>query len=446
MIRIVIFFLTVFVFAFLAVWLADHPGAVSIDFQSYRIDTSFAALAGLAATLIFISGALVWLIGYLRRETPIFGSNNAVKRQARGLKLLNQSLVALSAGDHKLTRKLITQAEVLLPPQPMVQLVAAEAASRAGNREEARARYKTLEQMEDGKLLGIRGLLNDARESDQQSEALRLARLAFEENRKSPWVLKTLFALEIKAGNWEAAETALGKVAKENLIDKATITRHKGAITYAKAMENSLQGDNTAAQKGFKQALKLRPEFAPAAIGLANIELKLGNKTKAQKLILDAWAVAPRPSLLTLYKEIDAHESKENWAIRTEKLSAKNPTNELSILAVANAQFDAGNIKAAEQLVEATKPGARSADTVQLALKIKRANQENSLTLENELATATNSAAWQCEDCHQTAETWSLLCTSCKGFDTLYWQDSVTHQHINLQKDTQATIALIQDA
>ena len=446
MIRIVIFFLIVFIFAFLAVWLADHPGAVSIDFQSYRVDTSFAALAGLAAVMIFMSGVIVWLIGYLRREIPILGTNNAVKRQTRGLKLLNQSLVALSAGDHKLTKKLIIQAEVLLPPQPMVQLIAAEAASRAGNREEARIRYKTLEQMEDGKLLGIRGLLNDARESDQQSEALRLARLAFTENRKSPWVLKTLFALEVKAGNWQEAETALEKVAKESLIDKETVARHKGAIIYAKAMENSLQGDSAAAQKRFKQALKLRPEFAPAAIGLANIELKLGNTKKAQKLILDAWAVAPRPSLLALYKEIDAHESKENWVIRIQELSAKNPKNELSILATANAHYDTGNIEAAQHLIEHTKPGVRSADIVQLALKIKRANQQDSLTLENELATATNSAAWQCEDCHQTAETWSLLCTSCQGFDTLYWQETLIHRHIDLQKNTQATIALIQDS
>jgi HemY protein len=440
-----LFFLVVFILAFLSVWLADHPGNVSIDFQSYRINTSFAVLTGLAAALVFLSGSIVWLVGYLRRETPIFGSNRAVKRQSRGLKLLNQSLVALSAGDHKLASKLVVQAEVLLPPQPMVYLVAAEAASRAGRRDEAVSRYKELEKMDDGKLLGIRGLLGEARENGRENEALRLARLAFEENRKSPWVLKTLFALEITAGNWPEAEAALEKVAKENLLDKSVVTRHKGAIVYAKAMENSLKGDTSTAQKGFKQALKLRPEFAPAAIGLAHIEINAGNKVKAEKLILNAWQVAPRPSLLTLFKEIDAHESKENWVQRVQKLTTQNPQKELSILALANAQFDIGDIGSAQKTLDVTKVGSRSADTVRLALKIKRANGENPLNLENELATASSSAVWQCEDCYNTEETWSLLCNSCKGFDTFHWHERIP-QNTGLPRESdQKTIALLSE-
>ncbi|UTW55304.1 heme biosynthesis protein HemY [Kordiimonas sp. SCSIO 12610] len=442
MIRIFAFFLVVFVTTFIAVWLADNPGEVSIDFRSYRINTNFAVLFGAILALIITSAALVWLIGYLRRETPILGTNSSVKRQARGLKLLNQSLVALSAGDHKLAHKLVNQAEILLPPQPMVHLLAAETASRSGNRQEAVTRYRQLEKMEDGKLLGIRGLLGEAQENGQHSEALRLSRLAFEENRKSPWVLKTLFALEIGAGNWNEAISALDKVAKEGLLDKETVSRHKGAIAYATAMEHSLQGDAAEAQKGFKQALKLRPNFAPATIGLAQIEIKNGKQSKADKLILDAWEKAPRPSLLTLFKDLDPHESKESWLNRLQKLTQRNPKSELSVLAIASAQYEIGNITTARETISKTKTGKRSAKSVQLALKISRAEGNSPNKLEQELAHATDHAVWSCDDCGNTEESWSLLCPSCKGFDTFYWNtDTLKHTHSS--KSQKQTIALM---
>lgn len=254
MIRLVVWFSMVLVAAALAAWLADNPGAVSIEFQSYAVDTSFAALALLIAIAGLIAGGSVWLYGWLRRDMPVFGSNQIIKRQSRGFKLLNQSLVALSSGDAGRARALIEQAEVLLPPQPMVHLIAAEAATRAGDHTAASKRYAALEDTDDGRLLGLRGLLVEARRTGHESEALRLARVAFEENRKSPWVLKTLFALEVAAGNWHEAEAALEKVAREKLLETNMIARHKGALAYAEATELKLKGEKTAARKALKKS------------------------------------------------------------------------------------------------------------------------------------------------------------------------------------------------
>ena len=107
MIRLVLWFSLVLVVAAVAAWLADNPGAVSIEFQSYAIDTSFAALALMIALAGLVAGGGVWLYGWLRRDMPIFGSNQVIKRQSRGFKLLNQSLVALSSGDAGRAKALI---------------------------------------------------------------------------------------------------------------------------------------------------------------------------------------------------------------------------------------------------------------------------------------------------------------------------------------------------
>ncbi len=186
MTRLLLWFMLILAVAGGAAWLADHPGAVTIDFQDLRFYTSFAALTLGAAGLMALAALTMWLFGWLRRDMPFFGSNQVIKRQARGLKMLNQSLVALSAGDHKLAGRLIGQAEVLLPPQPMVHLIAAEAASRAGDHQTAAKRFQALEATEDGRFLGLRGLVGEAKRLGRDEEALRLARTAFvTENRKA---------------------------------------------------------------------------------------------------------------------------------------------------------------------------------------------------------------------------------------------------------------------
>ena len=442
MLRILIFFVFVFTVAFGAVWLADNPGNVTIDFQSYRVDTSFAAIIAFISGLVLLTGGLVWLVGYMRRELPVIGTNSAVKRQSRGLKLLNQSLVALSAGDHKLAGRLVAQAEAILPPQPMVHLIAAETASRGGDYDSAKKRYKALEESDDGRLLGLRGLVNEARRIGHSNEALRLARIAFDENRKSPWVLKTLFALEVDAGNWSEAEAALDKVAKEGLLDKDLVTRHRGALIYAVAMEASLKGANSEAQKGFKKALSLRPEFAPAAVGLANLEVKNGNARKAEKIILDAWGVAPRPSLLTQYKSLDAHENAQDWIKRAQKLADRRPESDQSTLIVANALYEADDFAGAQAKLGETTTGKRPKEIIQLALKVAHALGDSPDALESELANAPAGDAWHCNDCGYAEPVWSILCKSCGGFDTLFWR-SDDGQRRGQRADDTSTIAIL---
>ena len=163
MIRLFLWVSAILLVAFAAARLADNPGAVTIDFAGLRVYTSFASMVLAAAVVAATTASIVWLVGWIRRDMPVLGKNAEIKRQGRGLKMLNQSLVALSAGDHKLARKLVEQAEVLLPPQPMVHLIAAEAATRAGDHKAAQARYHALEKTEDGRFLVLRGLVQEAR-------------------------------------------------------------------------------------------------------------------------------------------------------------------------------------------------------------------------------------------------------------------------------------------
>ena len=446
MTKVVLWFVAFLAVAISAVWFADNPGDVTINFLGARYYTSFAQLVLLAATLVTLAVTTVWLIGWIRRDAPLFGTNQVIKRQARGIKMLNQSLVALSAGDHKLAGRLIGQAEALLPPQPMVHLIAAEAAQRGGDHAAAKKRYAQLEETADGRLLGLRGLLSEAKRTGRESEALRLARLAFEENRKSPWVLKTLFALEVAAGNWAEADAALAKVLREDLIESDLAEQHKGALAYAEASEAVLKGDRAAARKGFKKTLSLRGNFVPATVALAKLELSDGNRKKAEKLVKEAWSNDPHPGLARIFKELDIAESKQDWLKRTRGLVETRPDHPESLLLLTDALMDAGEYDAAKPVLDKLTKQSPSRTAWQFRLALAHVLGEDPDPIEAALSHAEDTAMWQCGDCGHRPKGWSPLCTSCSAFDTTAWSKKIDLQGPLKKFNADTTIALIADS
>lgn len=445
MIRLLIWFVLVLLAASVAVWLANNPGNVSLEFQNYQVDTSFAALTLLAAVLAALAGLTVWLVGWIKRDMPIWGKNSVIKRQGRGLKMLNQSLVALSAGDHKLARRLVNEAEVLLPPQPMIHMIAAEAALRAGDHSAAAKRYSQLEATDDGRLLGLRGLLGEAQRTGSEREALRLARVAFEENRKSPWVLQTLFALEVAAGNWQEADDALTKVAKEKLIEPEQVKRHRGALAYAEASQLSLKGDKEAARKRLKKALTERTGFVPAVAALARLELSLGNVKRAQKHITDAWAQTPHPTLSAVYKELDPHEAAEDWLKRVKALIKSAPDHPESLLLLVDATMDAREYTVAKPVLDGLLKEKPTRKAWQYKLALAHALGEDPDPIESALAQAAEGARWHCDYCGDQPASWSPLCGNCDTFDSFRWADEGTVKTQKKSTVPEGTIALLTD-
>jgi HemY protein len=99
MIRFIIFLLATAGLAFAAVWLADRPGAVSIDWLDYHADTSVGVL--IEAVLAIVVAVLVaWSLGwYLLRAPGRVRRGSRQRRAARGQQAIAKGLVAIGAGD-----------------------------------------------------------------------------------------------------------------------------------------------------------------------------------------------------------------------------------------------------------------------------------------------------------------------------------------------------------
>jgi len=138
--RILIYIVEVAVVVAVAVWLADRPGVVLLEWQGYRVETSIGVLA---LVFLFCVGVVVaglfWGWRWLRRRPREWSQNRRLSRQNAGLQALSEGLVAIAAGDATAARKHSRRAGSLLENAPMTLLLEAQTAQIEGD--DAAARF-----------------------------------------------------------------------------------------------------------------------------------------------------------------------------------------------------------------------------------------------------------------------------------------------------------------
>ena len=446
MIRLIIGFVLILALVAGAAWMADHPGAVHITFENFVVDTSVAALTMLIAALVLIACGIFWAYIWLRNDAPIVGKNRILKRQQRGLEHLNDAMLALAAGDHSSAQKHIGHAELLLPPEPMVQLVAAEAATRANDNETANKYYRELEKNPRARFLGLRGLLVDARRSGRSQEALRLAREALAENSKSRWALDSVFELEVASADWQSARETLVKAQKRGVFDAETVKSHRGALSYAQAVEQAMSGDLVASEKSLRSALKDRPGFTPAATRLARMEVADGNQKKAERFLKAVWKVNPHPDVITAIYGFNptASNSQMKDIIRTLTLDvADHPA---SLIARASAAKNAGDFSEAKHLLEQLLLASNSHAAWQMMADINALLGEDNSHALDMAAAAPADPSWTCSACHSTASHWAPLCETCGSFNKITWGSFAGNDRKNTVTALKPPMTILEDA
>ena len=431
--RLAVLFLLSLAAAGAAAWFADHPGRAVIDWFGWRVETSFAALALLALAALLAGVVLQGVFGWLRQELPLVGRRRQTRRQQRGFDMLNRAMVALAAGDQRQARRLTRQAQLLLPPQPLTHVMAAEAAKLAGDGEAVAEHYKALSQDEAAGFLGVRGLLIEARNAGRDREALRLAEQARALRPDSRWVTETLFSLQVKASAWAAAEDTLSAARKQKLFGPEAIDRHKAALEYCRAVEAELAGDPAAATRLARAALKRRPGFVPAALLAARQLRAAGQTPEAAKVITAAWATAPHPALAQLYESLEPMETTHERYRRFKALAAANPGHAESrlqrvekALAADHADDVAGDL---ETLLR-TAPTARTFRLKAEAVRRRAAKDGSAAAGEQADSWLARAAAvpaepgWVCATCGAHRASWTAVCPSCHSFDSYDWRTS----------------------
>lgn len=422
MLRLLRYLVGVGVLIAAAVWMADRPGAVALDWLGWRVETSVPLLLLLLLVAGFLLFWLVRVFGFLFGMPSVFGRMLTERRQRKGYEALTKGLVAVAAGDPKEALRQAKHADGFLGAPPLSLLLAAQAAQLAGDEDAAAKHFADMQKRPETEFLALRGLITQALKKGERKQALDLARRAHRLKPEAQWVFDALFSLLVEAREWAEALEVTKKAAKRHLIDAAASKRRQAVLTLeaAKAATDAQHGAKLA-----ESALDLAPDLAAAAVTGAMHLKKAGKSGKVQRLVAKAWQAMPHPSLLDALAQGGEKTDPLKLLQDVEKLVESAKDAKESRIALARAALRAklwGRARGAlEPLRADSQPEARVI-ALMAAIDEDEGRLSDSIHWLRKLPDAAPDPAWICRECGQAVEEWLSVCPSCQGFDTLEWK------------------------
>lgn len=430
--RTLLFFLKAALLVALAVWLANHPGDVTIVWLGREIHLQVGILVALFL-FAAVALAILWQVWrwFARSPAEIARSRREARRR-KGYKALTQGMAAVAAGDAEEARRQASRASVLLNEPPLTLLLAAQAAQLDGDEQAAHKYFTAMLERPETRFLGLRGLLTQSLKANDVAAALDYASRAHRERPGAAWATTTLLDLQLRQGDWTNAEITLKEAAKQKAIDPDRARRMQGVILaeWARlgATDPALAGNSgTDPLTAAREAVKRAPELVPARVLLAQLLARSGNEKAAAKAIEQGWPTTPHPALAAAYAALRPEEDGVARLRRFEKLAALNPQHRESRLAVAEAALAAGlwgEARAQLTKVAEAEAEAPSARLARLMARLEEGERGDGALVRHWLMLASEGAepAWICERCGTPTAQWQARCGHCEAFDSLAWR------------------------
>ncbi len=424
MLRALAFIVALAVATWAAVWLADHPGAVAIRWQGYAVSTTVGVLA-LAVAAVAIVWALVYRFWHWLRAGPRrLREGRASRRRERGYRALTEGLVAAAAGDGRNAQRLGREAGRLID-NPFNLLLLAQSAQLAGDEAAARRHFTAMLEHPETAFLGLRGLLVQATKAGDFEAARDYARRAFALRPEAEWVANALFDLEVRAGDWEAAQRTLESQQRHKIVTADEARRRRAVLLAARALAAHGGGRDDEALTLARKAHDLAPDLVAAGALAARLLAAAGRRRAAAKAVEAAWDAAPHPQLVEAHAALAPKENALQRLKRVERLAARRPEHPESRLALAEAALAAEVWGAARAQLVALAEAHPSRRVFRLLARLEERENGDVAAAQSWLwraASAPPDAAWVCEKCGAVASEWAARCGACAAFDALVWK------------------------
>ncbi len=412
MLKVILFLLAGAVAVLLAWLLAGIPGHVVASVGAFTIETS-TPIAILILVALFVVTILSMRV--LRAALAIPGSTADWRRRRRlirGERAVTRVLVSLAAGEQATAREEARRARSLLGDSPQTLLLAAEAGRLSGREDEAQEAFLALAKQTDAKFLGLSGLLRQAVDRRDWSEALVIAKKAEAAHPGTLWLRQQRAELALQTENWAEALELMGQ-------DPRRTTYYVAAA--------GAEPDPKRALAFAKLAWKQDPGFSPAALAYANRLRATGDEKQAQSCIADAWRLAPHPDLAKFALALEPDKLARVRAAK--RLVATNATHPESRILLTQVALDAGLTGEARHQIDAAQGEGLQRRRLCLLLaeieeqergdtEVGRVAQRDAL---RHAATAEPDPHWQCTSCRADHSAWHPKCMSCSNVGTIQW-------------------------
>jgi HemY protein len=309
-----------------AISLQGDPGAASLTWLGWRADTTAAAgvlLIGLLALLATVFWRLLlWIVDAPRRAARLA----AEARRRQGQEALARGFLESAAGNGPEARRLAARAADLAQDQSqLVRLLAAHAAEAAGDRTGAESAWRAMLGFPDMRLAAHRGLRQSALSAGDAAEALANAQAAFNLPHTAPWAWRALFEAKLEVADWSEALALTETALERKVVSPLVAGRARAALQTALADEADSRGAPAEALEAVTAAAKARPDFTPAAVLAARLQMRAGRGNRAAQILEAAWQARAHPAIWLAWRDLVTDETPPARAERLGRLVALSP-------------------------------------------------------------------------------------------------------------------------
>jgi len=426
-VRIVIFIVVVAALAAVAVFIADQPGRVEIEWGDYLVELTPAALAGAVALIAFAVAILALLLRWLWRGPRAYRRARLLQRERLGYQALTQGLVAAATGDATGARRLARRANHMLGEPPLTLLLSAQAAQLEGREEIAQHYFSAMLERRETEFMGLRGLIVQATKAGDVPRARELAERAFKLRPDTPWLLNALLELRLRAGERDGSNALIERARRVGAITPESAARRSAGLLYDEARAAFGAGDHRLALKLAERSAATDPLFVAAPILAAEAALKLGKRGRATRLVEAAYVRRPHPALGKLYLAAAPNVSVLDRVARLERLVALAPGHPEGRRLMAEVALEAKLWGRARAELDALIKGHPSVSAFRLHARLDDEEHKDALAARRHLeaaASAPADPAWACASCRARLEHWALVCPSCGAVETIDWREA----------------------
>ena len=354
--------------AFGAVWIADHPGTVTVSWNGYDYGTSLGwGIVGLVVIALGLDLLFALFRGVIGLPSS-FGRAARERRRAKGMSALSRGMIAVGSGDPLAARRHAGDAERLRGSQPLTLLLQAQAAQISGDRDAAERAFQNMANEPETRVLGLRGLFVEARRRDDDVSARAYASEAARLAPSVTWANEAVLEAQCADGDWSAATETVERRAALGLMDKP-LARRQRAVLLTAAAQSREAGEPEAATEQALKAVRLAPDLVPAAGLAARLLARRADLRKAAKVVEAAWKVNPHPDLAKVYLGLRAGDSTRDRLTRAETLAKLSSWDPEARIAVAQSACEAREFGRAR---EALAPLANDRPTARICLLMAR--------------------------------------------------------------------------
>ncbi len=354
MIRILFFLLVVFAVGLGLAWLADRPGDMVVTFEGYRYEVSLLVAAVACVAAVAAVMLLWWVLKGIWNSPHRVSRYFRARKRDRGYQALSTGMIAAGAGDSTLARRMNAQAVKLIraDQEPLIQLLDAQASLLEGDHAGARAKFEAMLEHGETRLLGLRGLYLEAERLGDRGAARHYAGRAAELAPQLHWASESTLEEKTEAGDWSGALKLLDARKPSRDVERERVASGRAVLLTAQSM-SILDTDPAGARNAALEAVRIRPDFVPAALAAARALFRLDDTRKGAKVLEAVWKLDPHPQVAELYVHARHGDSTHDRLTRARRLQDIKRNNVESALVVARAALAAHEFDAAREAAEA---------------------------------------------------------------------------------------------